>query len=219
MLRSHEDRRRQGHRLQPGSQFRHAQAHHRGRHLGPRRRHVEWPRAGGGQLPHRPRRPAADRPRRAAHRRHLAVPLQGRLLAPRSGHHVGDRRRRHGALGHSRQVAERAGLSAARRRIARRRDGLRPRQRIDRRRHGGGGRPLRGRWATRRFARSAACPGSSTRTASAAATSTTSPQKRAFHRDAMEQRAVSELRAVAVRAAARASSAPTSTCCTTCITG
>ena len=39
------------------------------------------------QLPHRPRHPLPDRPRRAPDRGHLAVPLQGRLLAARPGDH------------------------------------------------------------------------------------------------------------------------------------
>ena len=37
-----------------------------------------------GALPARPRRAAADRPRPAPHRGHLAVPLQGRVLAARA---------------------------------------------------------------------------------------------------------------------------------------
>ena len=103
--------------------------------------------------------PLHRRPRRAADRRHLAVPLQGRLLAARTGHDVGDRRGRHGAVGHQGQGARHAGVSAARRRLARRGDGLRPRQRR---------RPSTRRWkrsaatsraAIRRCARSAACPG------------------------------------------------------------
>ena len=79
----------------------------------------------------RSRRAAAHRPRRAAHRGHLAVPLQRRVLAPRAGDDDRDRRGRHGALGHPGQDAEHAGLPAARRRVARARDGLRPRERID----------------------------------------------------------------------------------------
>ena len=53
----------------------------------------------------RARRAAADRPRRAPDRRHLAVPVQGRVLAARSRDHGRDRRGRHGALGHQGQVA------------------------------------------------------------------------------------------------------------------
>ena len=53
---------------------------------------------------------APRRPRRAAHRGHLAVPLQGRLLAPWTGDHGGDCRRRHGALGHQGQGRRHAAL-------------------------------------------------------------------------------------------------------------
>ena len=69
----------------------------------------------------RPRAAAAHRPRRAPHRGHLAVPLQGRVLAARPGDDDRDRRGRHRAVGHPRQDARRAGLPAARRRVARRR--------------------------------------------------------------------------------------------------
>ena len=51
-------------------------------------------------LPARPRRAAADRPGRAPHRGHLAVPLPRRVLAARPGDDGRDRRRRHGAVGH-----------------------------------------------------------------------------------------------------------------------
>ena len=64
----------------------------------------------------RPRRTAADRPRRGPHRGHLAVPLPGRVLAARSGHHGRHRRRRHGAVGHQGQGGRDAALPAARRR-------------------------------------------------------------------------------------------------------
>ena len=56
----------------------------------------------------RARRAAADRARRAPHRRHLAVPLPQRLLAARPGHDGGDRRRRRGAVGHQGQGARTA---------------------------------------------------------------------------------------------------------------
>ena len=83
----------------------------------------------------RSRPAAARRPRRAAHRGHLAVPLQGRLLAARTGDDGGDRGGGYGAVGHQGQGARRAGVSAARRRVARGGAGLRPRQRRDDRRH------------------------------------------------------------------------------------
>ena len=50
---TNEDRRRQGHRLLPGAQLRHAQAHHRGRRPRARRRHAQRPRAGGRGLSRR----------------------------------------------------------------------------------------------------------------------------------------------------------------------
>ena len=115
----------------PGRNFVTLKLVDRGRRLRPRRRDAQRPRAGGCELSDRSRHPAAHRPRRAPDRGHLAVPLQGRVLAARSGHDVGDCRRRYGALGHPRQVAQRAGVSAARRRVARLGDGLRARQRID----------------------------------------------------------------------------------------
>ena len=123
--------------------------------------------------------PLLDRPRRAPHRGHLAVPLQGRLLAARAGDDDRDRRRRHGAVGHPGQGAGRAGLPAARRRVARARDGLRPRQRRRRRGDGGGGGALRRRWATRRCARSAGIPGAGQhlRRRAAASCSTSRPRR------------------------------------------
>ena len=114
----HEDRRRPRHRHLPGPQLRHAQDHHR------RRRH----RLGDATLNGRELAvpaylrdhvvPAADRPRPRAHRGHLAVPLPGRLLAPRPGDDDRDRRRRHGAVGHQGQGRRPAGLPAARRAAA-----------------------------------------------------------------------------------------------------
>ncbi len=74
-----------------------------------------------------------------AHRGHLAVPVQGRLLAARAGDDERHRRRRHGAVGHQGQGLQPAGLPAARRRVARRRAGLRACQR--RRRRPGASRP------------------------------------------------------------------------------
>ena len=90
---------------------------HRDRRRGHRRRrrHPQRPRAGGRVLPARPRLPAADRPRRAPDRGHLAVPLQGRLLAARAGDDDRDRRGRHRAVGHQGQGRRAAGLPAARR--------------------------------------------------------------------------------------------------------
>ena len=123
----------------PGRNFVTLKVDDRGRRVRPRRRDAERARAGRGQLPHRPRRPAADRARRAGHRGHLAVPLQGRLLAARPGDDERHRRGRHGAVGHQGQGGEPAGLPAARRRVARERPRLRARQRA-RRRPGGQGR-------------------------------------------------------------------------------
>jgi hypothetical protein len=97
----YENHRRQGHRLQPGPELRHAQDRDGGRRLRPRRRDAQRPRAGGGELPDRSRAAVAHRPRRAPHRGHLAVPLQRRLLAARTGDDDRDRRGRHGAVGHS----------------------------------------------------------------------------------------------------------------------
>ena len=100
---------------------------------------------------------AARRARRATHRGHLAVPLQGRLLAARAGDDERDRGGRHGAVGHQGQGARRAGVSAARRRLARGGDGLRPRQRRHDRRDRGRARRATSRAATRRCARRPAC--------------------------------------------------------------
>ena len=61
------------------------------------------------------------------HRGHLAVPLPERLLAARTGDHGGDRRGRHGALGHQGQGRRDAGVPTARRRIRARPAGLRSR--------------------------------------------------------------------------------------------
>jgi hypothetical protein len=133
LLPSHEDRRCQGHRA-VRAELRHPEAHDRGRDHRPRRRHPERPRARGGELSRRPRDPAADRARRAADRGHLALPVQGRVLARRPGDDDGDRRGRHRAVGHPGQGARRAGAPAARRPGARQRDGLRPRQRSRHRR-------------------------------------------------------------------------------------
>ena len=215
-----EDRRRQGHRLQPGSQLRHAEDHDGGRRLRSRRRDAERPRARGRELPRRARRPAADRTRRAPHRGHLALPLQGRVLAARSGDDDGDRRGRHGALGHQGQGAGRAGVRAARRALARRRDGLRPRQR---RRHRGTVRPSASTSssATRPSARSAAIPGLQhaygVGHGEAALRARREGQRRP--RTCGAPRTYLCFRAAAVRAPPRRSSAPTSTCCTTCTTG
>ena len=91
----------------------------------------------------------------------------------------GDCRRRHRAVGHRRQDAERAGLSAARRRVARPGAGLRARQRQDARRHRRGRRAIIRRSDTRRSARSAAFRASSTPTGSPRVTSRTSRRRRA----------------------------------------
>ena len=117
------------HRHQPGPQLRHAQDHHRRRAGRARRRDPQRSRARRRELPARPSRPAAARPRPAPHRGHLAVPLPRRLLAARPGHDGGHRRGGHGALGHQGQGGGPAALPAARRRQPDRRPGLRARQR------------------------------------------------------------------------------------------
>ena len=104
-----------------------------GRRDRPRRRHAERPRTGGGELSRRPRHPLPDRPRRAAHRGHLAVSLSRRLLAARAGDHDARSPRSTWRCGTSRQSSRAAALPAAGRRLPRRRDGLRPRQRRDHR--------------------------------------------------------------------------------------
>ncbi len=71
--------------------------------------------------------PLPDRPRSAPHRGHLAVFLQGRLLAPRPGDDGGDRRHRHGTLGHQGQGRQHAALPASRRREPREGAVLHPR--------------------------------------------------------------------------------------------
>ena len=63
----------------------------------------------------RPCHPLPDRPRRASDRGHLAVSLSGRLLAARTGDDVGDRRGRHGLVGHQGEGRRAAALPAARR--------------------------------------------------------------------------------------------------------
>ena len=63
----------------------------------------------------RPRGPAPHRPRRAADRGHLAVPLQGRLLAARARDHDRDRGGRLALWDILGKALERAGLRAARR--------------------------------------------------------------------------------------------------------
>jgi hypothetical protein len=107
------------HRHLPGPQLRHPEDRDLGRRHRPGRRHAERPRAGGAELSDRPRHPLPDRPRRAPDRGHLAVPLQGRLLAARPGDHVRDRRGRHGAVGHQGQGRRPAALPAAGRRLPR----------------------------------------------------------------------------------------------------
>ena len=57
----------------------------------------------------------------AQHRGHLAISLSRRLLAARPGHHGGDRRGRHGAVGHQGQGGGPAALPAAGRALPRRR--------------------------------------------------------------------------------------------------
>ena len=113
----------------PGPQLRHVEDHDGRRRPRARRRHAQRPRAGRGGVPDRARDPVPDRTRRAAHRGHLAVSLQRRVLAARPGDDERDQRRRHGALGHQGQDAERARLRAARRTLARQRAGLQPRER------------------------------------------------------------------------------------------
>ena len=110
-----EDRQRRSHHHLPRPELRHAQAHHRRRRPRPRRCHAQRAGARGRGVPHRTRRARAPRARRAPHRRHVALPLQGRLLAARARHDDGDLRRRHRALGHPGQGPRRARLSAPRR--------------------------------------------------------------------------------------------------------
>ena len=128
----------------PGPQLRHRGHRDRRRRARCRRRHAQRPRARRGQLPRRPRAAATDRPRCPVDRGHLALPVQGRLLAPRPGDDDGDRRRRHGAVGHQGQESRHARVQPARWTGARRGDRVRPRQRGDDRRGGRSRRPLRG---------------------------------------------------------------------------
>ena len=91
--------------------------------------HAQRPRAVRGVVPARPRRAAADRPRRAPHRGHLAVPLPLGVLAARAGDHGGDRRGRRGAVGHQGEGRRAAAVPAARRGEPDRDHGVRARQR------------------------------------------------------------------------------------------
>ena len=187
---------------------------------GARRRDAQRPRAGGGQLPERSRPAAAHRPRRAPHRGHLAVPLQGRVLAARPGDDDRDRRGRHRAVGHQGQGARRAGLPAARRRVARRGDGLRPRQRRDDRRD-----------RRRRSQHYMALGYKAVRAQCASPASLHAygvgrgelyyepAEKGHAARERLEHGALSRLRAAAVRAAAARVRLRACTCCTTCTIG
>ena len=165
-------------------------------------------------------RAAGDRrPGRAAHRRHLAVPLQGRVLAARSGDHDGHRGGRHGAVGHQGQGAQRARLPVAGRRLARRGDGLRPRQRRhDRRRRST-------RWAAtcrsgyKAVRAQCSVPGLPQHLRHRPGRSLRARGTGRGVRDALEQRALSRIGARRCSSASAASSAPTSTCCTTSTTG
>ena len=157
---------------------------------------------------------AAHRARRPAHRGHLAVPLQGRVLAARAGHDDRDRGRRYGALGHPGQGAANARVSTARRSVARSGADLRPRERRDHRRDGGGGRRIR-RAGYGRCGRSAACPACPTRTASAGATLYYEPaEKRGRSKPPGAPRSTSTSCRSCSRGCAT-SSVPTSTCSTT----
>ena len=129
----------QSHHLQSRTELRHAQARDRRRRVRSWRCDAERPRACGGELLERPRDSAPHQSRRATDRGHVAIPLQGRVLAAWPGHDVGDQRGGYGALGHPGQDGQRARVSPARRRVTRRRDGVRPRQRIDARRDGARG--------------------------------------------------------------------------------
>ena len=172
----HEDRRRPGHRLLAGPQLRHAEGHDRGRRVRA---------SGDATLNGRELAVAAyltehvdpvpDRPRRAADRGHLAVPLQGRVLAARPGDDGRDRRGRHGAVGHQGQVARRARLPAARRRARATPSWCTATRTARHRAHrAGGGATLRGR-ATTRSARKAASRVWRARTASRRERCRTSP--------------------------------------------
>ena len=70
----------------PGPQLRHAEARHRRRRHRRRRRDAQRPRAGRRRYLRDHVVPAADRPRPGPDRGHLAVPLQGSVLAAGPGH-------------------------------------------------------------------------------------------------------------------------------------
>ena len=170
---------------------------------GARRRDAQRPRAGGRQLPERSRPAAAHRPRRAPHRGHLAVPLQGRVLAARSGDDDGDCRGRHRALGHPaarRSTCRCISCSAARRATRCWSTGTRTaRPRTTRR----GGAALHGARLPRRSARSARFPASlhAYGVGRGDAVLRAGAEGHAA-RERVEHRALSRLRAAAVRAAA-----------------
>src|SRR5215470_3185134 len=114
-----ENHRRESNRVQPGEKFRHAEDHDGRWNLRAGRRDRERARAGGGELPKRPRMPTADWARRAADRGYVAIPLQGRLLAARADHDVRDRGGGYGAVGYQGKSSERAGISIVGRSVAR----------------------------------------------------------------------------------------------------
>lgn len=96
----YEDRRRKGNHFVPWQKFRHIKSRHRRPHLRLGRRHAQWALTRGWELSERPCGAAADRTRRAAHRRYVAVLVQGSLLAPRACDDGRDRSRGYGTLGH-----------------------------------------------------------------------------------------------------------------------
>src|SRR6266700_1099547 len=79
---NNENRRCQNDCLQPGTQFRNAEDCDRRRNIRSWRCYVKRPRTRGRKLSLRPCHSSLDRTRCAPDRRHLAIPLQGRVLAP-----------------------------------------------------------------------------------------------------------------------------------------
>ncbi|KGS20667.1 D-mannonate dehydratase domain protein [Burkholderia pseudomallei MSHR5569] len=129
-----ENRTAEHHRHLPRPEFRDGQDRHRRRRPRPRRRDAQRARARGARVSGGSRVSVPDRPGPARHRGHLAIPVSRRVLAARARDDDGDRRDRHGALGHQGQARRHARLSVARRQEPRRADGLRPRERARSRR-------------------------------------------------------------------------------------
>ena len=194
------------HRLQPGAELRHAEARHRGRRLRPRRRDAQRPRAGGRELPRAITSCRCSIGRDARRIEDIWQYLyKGAYWRRGPVTMAAIARGRHGAVGHQRQDAGRAGVSAARRRVARLGAGLRPRQRRDDRRNGR--RRSRTTSALRlqaRSARNAAIPGvrARLRRRPRRRCTTSRREKGRPLETRVEHRALSRLRAAAVRAAA-----------------